>query len=599
MGRVVIEHLSGSKSGQTEYFEIDAAFKEIIIGRDDISNIKYDPDRDDLVGRQHAKITRDEQDINKFVILDLSSRNGTFVNNQRINSKTALWNGDKVQFGVGGPELVFKLDPPANSQPLSSSPGVKPTRDGSSNKVSETRQVEGSNSAITGPRSVFGKRTVEIMLQQVRGEGRKNLLLFGGAIVVLISIISGIFGYYFWQSQKSQELLSKELSKEQSKKLTPTQIVELYSRSVVYIEVAWKLNYAPTGQQVYQKIAQDLGDELKKLIENYQIKTKQGKIPNALPAFLKIGNKVEPWLGTDPTDFPIGGQSGGSGFVIASEGFILSNSHVVAPWENRYNRDYYFPLGVLYDIGKDSKKPIGFVLPRQGEAIDLTGSKVGVELDFNWIPSATEQAGRGTDVLEGTPQDFRGTNDLLNVIFPKDTISIPAKLSRVSNQQDVAMIKIDIPELVKPVNMVDTYDATKLGDSVTILGYPDITPKSRAIVESKDVFNRGRQRVTVQVPTLSTGNIGNIIRGDLSNLDKGKKVKSDTVYEAIGDLYQLTTNSTGAGNSGGPVFDEQGNVIGIFTYTSTDKTATVTYAVPIRYGIQLKGTSVSKDEVNK
>jgi S1-C subfamily serine protease len=55
-------------------------------------------------------------------------------------------------------------------------------------------------------------------------------------------------------------------------------------------------------------------------------------------------------------------------------------------------------------------------------------------------------------------------------------------------------------------------------------------------------------------------------------------------------VYQLTVNSTGAGNSGGPVFDDRGRVIGIFT-SSNSLDVKVTFAVPIRYGMELMGTS--------
>ena len=53
------------------------------------------------------------------------------------------------------------------------------------------------------------------------------------------------------------------------------------------------------------------------------------------------------------------------------------------------------------------------------------------------------------------------------------------------------------------------------------------------------------------------------------------------------DVYQLTANATGAGNSGGPVFDTDGKVTGIFYAGTYNGGATVTYAVPIRYGKEL------------
>src|SRR5918993_1514082 len=110
MERIVLKHLSGSKANQVEEFPL-AHVKELILGRDPSSTVKYDPDRDDLVGRQHAKITQDPNDPSQFIVTDLNSRNGTFVNRQRLSGTTRISPGDVVQLGPGGPEFVFEIEP--------------------------------------------------------------------------------------------------------------------------------------------------------------------------------------------------------------------------------------------------------------------------------------------------------------------------------------------------------------------------------------------------------------------------------------------------------------------------------------------------------
>ena len=62
-----------------------------------------------------------------------------------------------------------------------------------------------------------------------------------------------------------------------------------------------------------------------------------------------------------------------------------------------------------------------------------------------------------------------------------------------------------------------------------------------------------------------------------------------TTVSVIGDSYQLQINTTGSGNSGGPVFDDHGRVIGIFYAGLSDGRTAVTFAVPIRYGKELMG----------
>src|SRR5829696_10445844 len=110
MERIVLKHLSGSKANQVEEFPL-AHVKELILGRDPSSTVKYDPDRDDLVGRHHAKITQDPNDPSQFIVSDLNSRNGTFVNRQRITGAVRINPGDVVQLGPGGPEFVFEIEP--------------------------------------------------------------------------------------------------------------------------------------------------------------------------------------------------------------------------------------------------------------------------------------------------------------------------------------------------------------------------------------------------------------------------------------------------------------------------------------------------------
>lgn len=96
MERMVIKHTTGSKANQVEEFPLNH-YSELILGRETGSTVQYDPDRDDLVGRQHAKISRDPADPNAFVIEDTGSRNGTYLNGVRISETRKVQPGDRVQ----------------------------------------------------------------------------------------------------------------------------------------------------------------------------------------------------------------------------------------------------------------------------------------------------------------------------------------------------------------------------------------------------------------------------------------------------------------------------------------------------------------------
>ena len=156
-----------------------------------------------------------------------------------------------------------------------------------------------------------------------------------------------------------------------------------------------------------------------------------------------------------------------------------------------------------------------------------------------------------------------------------------AQLKQTSDRHDVALIKVDVPGQLTKVELFDNYDSLKKGETVTIMGYPAASPPVYGVIKSSDVFNQGTQIKIIPDPTVTTTNIGNIIR------DSDEKSKDQRV-SVMGDVIQLATGSTGAGNSGGPVFDSQGRVIGIFF--AGQQADAITYAVPIRYGKEFLAT---------
>ena len=123
----------------------------------------------------------------------------------------------------------------------------------------------------------------------------------------------------------------------------------------------------------------------------------------------------------------------------------------------------------------------------------------------------------------------------------------------------------------------------KPGDPVTVLGYPGISPDVVGVIQSKEEFYRNPQYRIIPDPTVSQGVIGRVLRGQSADN------RESTFISTIGDYYQLSVNSTGAGNSGGPVFDNEGHVIAIFSDEVVG--GRITFAVPIRFGQELMRVS--------
>ena len=94
--------LSGARAGQVEAFRKGY----IGIGRHPLSDVRFDAERDLDVSSRHAAIVRKTEG---FVLQDLGSRNGTFVNGKQISGDLLLTDGDVIGFGANGPSVEFAV----------------------------------------------------------------------------------------------------------------------------------------------------------------------------------------------------------------------------------------------------------------------------------------------------------------------------------------------------------------------------------------------------------------------------------------------------------------------------------------------------------
>ncbi|MBV9215353.1 MAG: FHA domain-containing protein, partial [Acidobacteria bacterium] len=331
MERMLIKHLSGSKANQVEEFALKH-HNELVFGRDPSVSVKYDPDRDDLVGREHAKISRDPSDPNGFLLTDLNSTNGTFLNKQRVTGTVKLNIGDNVQFGPGGPEFTFDVEPRPNNF-------AKATRmaGGVEQVTAPATRMVGAAAAGGGgskPAGTVGKATVERMITETKkSQGRKFGAIGAVAAALVVILLATVIGGGYWYYSKRESALRDELGGKQSdlekkmgdgKGVSPAEINDKFGKAVVYIEVAWRLIDTQKQAQIYHQFVPNNRQVLSKLLG---VNLGTGPIDptagSALPVYVQTGNTYEPLLTDNKTDLtvPVGGRHTGTGFIVTTDGF--------------------------------------------------------------------------------------------------------------------------------------------------------------------------------------------------------------------------------------------------------------------------------------
>jgi serine protease Do len=234
-------------------------------------------------------------------------------------------------------------------------------------------------------------------------------------------------------------------------------------------------------------------------------------------------------------------SASGSGFSISSDGYIVTNAHVAAP------TDKDLKAAFIREALSDQRDAFLQDLSQDGLPHSLAAKYLGALV--RW---ATKTATLSNLKRRLTAVTASGT---AGITYAKGR---PAKLVTAGKElpgKDVAVLKVEASNMATVQLGDDT--ALSTGDRLFVLGFP--APATFNPVLSKD---------SQKEPTLTQG-----------------------VLSAKKTLRQgLTVLQTDAamthGNSGGPVFDEQGRVVGVATFGSVDpntgrEVAGLNFAVPV------------------
>ena len=197
---IYFEHIEGSRKGQVESFDSE----RIRIGRQADNDLRFDPEKDKLVSGHHAEIAWRGDG---FLITDLQSKNGTFINGHRITQPVSLADGDIVQFSLQGPKVVFlRSNPAAKTAPVASGP-----------RTTLPSEVKTETAAI-GTRGLIALISAAsvVLGALVYAAWTSRWALFA-ALLVCVVVVAGGFMIWWWLRWRRAPVASPEITSEKTR----------------------------------------------------------------------------------------------------------------------------------------------------------------------------------------------------------------------------------------------------------------------------------------------------------------------------------------------------------------------------------------------
>lgn len=248
---------------------------------------------------------------------------------------------------------------------------------------------------------------------------------------------------------------------------------------------------------------------------------------------LTFSQNIEQYMlrGTERVSKELNTTMIGSGFIITPDGYVITNAHVID--ENDADTKQGFAEEAFNEILTNDIGTLEEAMGRKMTEEEATA----IRNAYSWYYTQTMEVGNINKELSVV----MGISGKSGKIEP---LVIPAKIVSQGNPipgKDVAILKMTEKHVYPTIRIGDDKEM-RVGDPVFVLGYPAVA-----------TFNPLLSMETVSEATLTKG------------LVSAKKNMKDGW-----EVLQIDAAIT-HGNSGGPVMNDRGEVIGLATFVSVDE----------------------------
>ena len=304
--------LSGARAGELVTFT-----KHYIgIGRHPLSDVRFDAERDLDVSSRHASVMRK---TDGFVLQDLNSKNGTFVNGQRVAADVALRPGDVISFGEKGPALEFQV--------LDAEQGAGSTTaaEAAAGRASKPRAMVSAQAAPAAPRR--SSTAVRVAIEVARQTRPLRLL------VIAMGLAAVTFGALFWYNGRERQRELGELrARADSLAREAAALTAQFQGRLASLQDALRLAQAESAR-LRRELTRPASDDstvarLRSELEAAE-QRQQSLIGAAAVDYRTIASRNQDAVAMVLIEYNTGERYSGTAFAVDSSGVLVTNRHVL------------------------------------------------------------------------------------------------------------------------------------------------------------------------------------------------------------------------------------------------------------------------------